>query len=80
MTIGVRTSNIILEHTMFAFISMGGKVNTSINKGGGPYMFKMHGQNIIELVDYYHPMGSHQSLHNFMFMILKIRLPIGWMQ
>ena len=37
---------------MFAFTSMGGKVDDSINKKGrGPYVFRLHGQT-------YHKIGS----------------------
>ena len=37
---------------MFAFTSMGGKIDTSLNKkGGGPYTFVLSGQN-------YHYLGS----------------------
>lgn len=36
---------------MFAFTSMGGKVDTSINKGRGPPVFRLLGQN-------YHMIGS----------------------
>lgn len=36
---------------MFSFTSMGGKVNKSVMKGRGPYVFRLQGQN-------YHRMGS----------------------
>ncbi|KAL7145491.1 hypothetical protein ABFS83_07G088000 [Erythranthe nasuta] len=36
---------------MFSFTSLGGKVQTSINNGSGPYTFLLHGQN-------YHLLGS----------------------
>jgi len=36
---------------MFSFTSMGGKIDKSINKGKGPYVFRLSGQN-------YHSMGS----------------------
>lgn len=36
---------------IFSFTSLGGKVNISINKGAGPYVFNLHGQN-------YHLLGS----------------------
>ncbi|KAH9691884.1 ATP-dependent DNA helicase [Citrus sinensis] len=36
---------------MFAFISMGGRVDASINRSKGPYVFRMSGQN-------YHHIGS----------------------
>lgn len=36
---------------MFSFTSMGGKVDNTYNKGGTPYIYRMHGQN-------YHAIGS----------------------
>jgi hypothetical protein len=36
---------------MFAFTSTGGLVDKEINKGHGPYVFRMRGQN-------YHHIGS----------------------
>ncbi|XP_040248153.1 uncharacterized protein [Aegilops tauschii subsp. strangulata] len=43
--------NIRLYNSMFAFTTMGGKVDTEINNGGGPYVFRMNGQN-------YHRIGN----------------------
>lgn len=43
--------NIRTYNMMFAFTSMGGKVDHSVNKGKGPYCFRLHGQN-------YHRHGS----------------------
>ena len=43
--------NIRVYNTMFAFTSMGGKVDNSINNGNDPYVFRMYGQN-------YHRIGS----------------------
>ncbi|XP_071718447.1 uncharacterized protein [Rutidosis leptorrhynchoides] len=37
--------NIRQYNMIFAFTSMGGKVDTSINKGKGPYTFRIRGQN-----------------------------------
>lgn len=31
-------------NSLFAFTSMGADINKHINKGGGPYVFKFHGQ------------------------------------
>ncbi|KAL8537189.1 hypothetical protein ACS0TY_012387 [Phlomoides rotata] len=36
---------------MFIFTSLGGTIDTSINKGGAPYVFRLHGSN-------YHQIGS----------------------
>lgn len=36
---------------MFSFTSMGGKIDSSINKGKGPYIFRLSGEN-------YHSIGS----------------------
>ncbi|GJW10927.1 ATP-dependent DNA helicase PIF1 [Tanacetum coccineum] len=45
-------NNIRTYNSMFAFTSMGGKVDDSINRRGrGPYVFLLHGQT-------YHSMGS----------------------
>ncbi|KAL8462864.1 hypothetical protein ACS0TY_033751 [Phlomoides rotata] len=38
-------------YMMFSFTSMGGKIDRSINKGGGPFVFKLNGAN-------YHQIGS----------------------
>ncbi|XP_062085732.1 uncharacterized protein LOC133791836 [Humulus lupulus] len=43
--------NIRAYNSMFAFTSMGGRVDTSINQSAGPYIFRMSGQN-------YHHIGS----------------------
>nr|KAJ0214033.1 hypothetical protein LSAT_V11C400177910 [Lactuca sativa] len=44
-------NNIRMFNSMFSFTSMGGKVDSSVNKGKGPYIFRLSGQN-------YHCMGS----------------------
>nr|GEU67864.1 hypothetical protein OsI_28021 [Tanacetum cinerariifolium] len=43
--------NIRKYNMMFAFTSMGGKVDHSVNRGKGPYCFRLHSQN-------YHSHGS----------------------
>jgi hypothetical protein len=43
--------NIRFYNSMFAFTSTGGIVDKEINKGHGPYVFRMHGQN-------YHHIGT----------------------
>lgn len=43
--------NIRAFNMMFSFTSLGGKVDSSINQGRGPYVFRLHGQN-------YHRIGS----------------------
>ncbi|KAL7131766.1 hypothetical protein ABFS83_12G026400 [Erythranthe nasuta] len=43
--------NVRSYNMMFSFTSLGGKVQTSINNGSGPYTFLLHGQN-------YHLLGS----------------------
>ena len=43
--------NICAYNMMFAFTSLGGNIDSSINQGQGPYVFCMHGQN-------YHMMRS----------------------
>jgi hypothetical protein len=43
--------NIRRYNSMFSFTSMGGKVDSSINKGKGPFVFRLKGQN-------YHSLGS----------------------
>ena len=37
--------------SLFAFTSLGGKVDRSVNNGIGPYVFRLNGQN-------YHRIGS----------------------
>lgn len=44
-------SNIRMFNSMFAFTSLGAKIDYSVLKGRGPYTFRMHGQN-------YHRIGS----------------------
>ncbi|KAL3651518.1 hypothetical protein CASFOL_004520 [Castilleja foliolosa] len=43
--------NIRSYNSMFAFTSMGGKIDNSVNRGNSPPIFKIHGQN-------YHRIGS----------------------
>lgn len=43
--------NIRRYNSMFAFTSMGGKQDTSVNVGRGPYCYRLHGEN-------YHLAGS----------------------
>ncbi|XP_019175431.1 PREDICTED: uncharacterized protein LOC109170736 [Ipomoea nil] len=43
--------NIITYNNMFCFTSIGGKIDTSVNKGGRPPVFRLSGQN-------YHLIGS----------------------
>ncbi|KAI3801999.1 hypothetical protein L1987_30120 [Smallanthus sonchifolius] len=43
--------NIRRYNSMFSFTSIGGKIDSSINRGGAPYIFRLSGQN-------YHTMGS----------------------
>ncbi|KAL3651503.1 hypothetical protein CASFOL_004505 [Castilleja foliolosa] len=43
--------NIRSYNSMFCFTSMGGKIDNDINKGSGPRIFRLHGQN-------YHLIGS----------------------
>lgn len=43
--------NIRRYNSMFAFTSMGGKIDHSVNNGRGPYCFRMQGEN-------YHMMGD----------------------
>lgn len=44
-------SNIRAYNMMFSFTSMGGKVDNALNKGRGPYVYRIQGQN-------YHRLGS----------------------
>lgn len=44
-------SNNFLKHirqynNMFSFTSMGGKIDHAINNGGGPYVFRLNGENM----------------------------------
>lgn len=52
---GARTNHykkyIRIYNSLFAFTSLGGKVDNKINRGRAPYTFKLHGQN-------YHLIGS----------------------
>nr|KAJ0215758.1 hypothetical protein LSAT_V11C300140550 [Lactuca sativa] len=43
--------NIRCYKSMFSFMSMSGKIDSSINKGNDPYIFRLNGQN-------YHSIGS----------------------
>nr|XP_011468437.1 PREDICTED: uncharacterized protein LOC105352611 [Fragaria vesca subsp. vesca] len=64
--------NIRVYNSMFAFTSMGADIVKDINKNGsGPYVFKICGQ-------VHHLMGSisPKNLHNYMFMILKMKYQI----
>ena len=44
--VGIRVYN-----SLFAFTSLGGKVDYSVNRGSAPYVFRLNGQN-------YHKIGS----------------------
>ena len=44
-------ANIRIYNMIFSFTSMGGRVDRSINIGGGPYVFRLNGQN-------HHKIGS----------------------
>ncbi|XP_076949291.1 uncharacterized protein LOC143621888 [Bidens hawaiensis] len=46
-------NNIRRYNSMFSFTSMGGKIDTAISQGKGPYVFRLSGQN-------YHKIGSLQ--------------------
>ncbi|XP_022019218.1 uncharacterized protein LOC110919252 [Helianthus annuus] len=48
--------NIRRYHSMFSFTSMGGKVDTKINKGNAPFVYRIIGQNA-------HSMGSLLPKH-----------------
>ena len=37
--------NIRSYNALFAFTSMGGKVDKSVNQGVGPYVYRLYGQN-----------------------------------
>ncbi|KAL8499182.1 hypothetical protein ACS0TY_022236 [Phlomoides rotata] len=41
---------------MFSFTSLGGTIDTSINKGGAPYVFRLHGSN-------YHQIGINNRIN-----------------
>jgi hypothetical protein len=43
--------NIRRYNSMFSFTSMGGKIDSSINRGNAPFVFRLSGQN-------YHSIGS----------------------
>ncbi|CDY47315.1 BnaAnng08890D [Brassica napus] len=43
--------NIRAYNSMFAFTSMGGEIDASVNNGRGPFVFRLHGQN-------FHQIGS----------------------
>nr|KAJ0198615.1 hypothetical protein LSAT_V11C700379790 [Lactuca sativa] len=50
--------NIRSYNSMFSFTLMGGKINSSINKGNAPYIFRISGQN-------YHSIESHLPEQRF---------------
>lgn len=50
--------NIRAYNMMFSFTSMGGKIDYSINQGGGPYTFRLSGQNIHRIGSLLPPEGN----------------------
>lgn len=42
--------NIRAYNSMFAFTSMGGEIDNSVNNGRGPFVFRLHGQNFHQIV------------------------------
>lgn len=69
-------NNIRLYNSMFAFTSMGGKVDHSINTGCAPYIYRLNGQNHHVFGSLIPNDGDDPNSVNYTFMTLKMRLII----
>lgn len=49
--------NIRAYNSMFAFTSMGGELDNSVNNGRGPFVFRLHGQNFHQIGSLLPPQG-----------------------
>ena len=66
--------NIRAYNSMFAFTSMGGRVDGSINHSKGPYVFRMCGQNYHRIRSYCMKLVKKtQFAQLYIYMILKMR-------
>ncbi|KAH7542700.1 hypothetical protein FEM48_Zijuj02G0102000 [Ziziphus jujuba var. spinosa] len=50
--------NIRSYNSMFSFTSMGGKINSSVNRERRPLVFRLHGQNYHKIESLFPPEGS----------------------
>lgn len=66
--------NIRAYNSMFAFTSMGGKVDTNINKGRGPYVFRINGQNYHKIGTLVPVEGQMPKFAQLYIMTLRMRL------
>ena len=66
--------NIRAYNSMFAFTSIGGRVDGSINHSKGPYVFRMCGQNYHRIRSYCVKLVKKtQFAQLYIYMILKMR-------
>jgi hypothetical protein len=61
---------------MFTFISTGGVVDKEINKGNGPYVFRMHGQNYHHIGTLLPEEGNNHVGPNYTYMTLNMKYKI----
>ncbi|XP_012833846.1 PREDICTED: uncharacterized protein LOC105954712 [Erythranthe guttata] len=71
--------NVRSYNMMFSFMSLGGKVQISINNGSGPYTFLLHGHNYHILGSLLPEEGTRPKLPNFTFSTQKMRFRIELM-
>lgn len=62
-----------MYNSMFAFTSIGGSVDHSINNGGGPYIYRLNGQNHHVFGALIPKMARILNFVNFIYMILKMK-------
>lgn len=65
-------------NSMFVFTSLGAKIDMSINKGPDHMYLKLMARFIIELDLCYQKRVSPRFMHNFILLILKMRLKIEY--
>jgi hypothetical protein len=63
---------------MFAFTSLGAKIDTGVNKGSGPYVFKINGQVHHRIGSLLPDEGAAQFMHNSIFFTLKTKFKIKY--
>ena len=65
-------------NSMFTFTSLGAKIDMSINKGPGPYVFKINGQVHHRIGSLLPKRVSPRFMRSFILLILKMRLKIEY--
>ena len=65
--------NIRVFNSMFAFTSMGGRVDKSISCTKGAYVFRISGHNYHHIGSLLPEIGKKHNLHNYIYMIRTMK-------